>query len=334
MTGATRNHEENSLGNRILEALTTIPAVWPQSEYGLLQPVARPRADVRPVKALVIVAHPDDESECAGVLYRITHELGGIVDQVFVTNGAAGVQYTTPAETYYRHILYGRRCTRRFLSNIRRREAIQAARILGVRTSHFLKQQDTGFTLDPQDGFDAWDVPRVRRELRRLLRRDRYNLVFTLLPEPNTHGHHQTVAQLTLEAAAEISYDERPAILGVRTAGALEGEEILSYQPRLSSLASTTTQQPLWTFDRRNPIIGASVLDYTIVANWVIAEHKSQGMFQMEFGRKAVEHFWLFDISGRQGRSVWSRLVEQMDNQRPAPTLTPLTARALEGQLK
>ncbi|HEY4086408.1 MAG TPA: hypothetical protein VGM43_10745 [Bryobacteraceae bacterium] len=35
-----------------------------------------------PLKALLVVAHPDDESECAAFVYRITHELGGVADQI------------------------------------------------------------------------------------------------------------------------------------------------------------------------------------------------------------------------------------------------------------
>ncbi len=45
------------------------------------------------LKVLLVVAHPDDESECAAFLYHVTHELGGVVDQVVVTNGEAGTQY-------------------------------------------------------------------------------------------------------------------------------------------------------------------------------------------------------------------------------------------------
>jgi hypothetical protein len=36
-------------------------------------------------------------------------------------------------------------------------------------------------------------------------------------------------------------------------------------------------------------------LTYQIVVNWMIAEHKSQGLFQTECNRLDEERFWLFD---------------------------------------
>lgn len=64
--------------------------------FGIAREAAAP-----PLKALLVVAHPDDESECAAFLYRITHELGGIADQVVVTNGEGGHHYAAPAARYY-----------------------------------------------------------------------------------------------------------------------------------------------------------------------------------------------------------------------------------------
>jgi hypothetical protein len=33
--------------------------------------------------------------------------------------------------------------------------------------------------------------------------------------------------------------------------------------------------------------------------NWVIAEHKSQGLFQNDYSREEYEQFWLFEVSGK-----------------------------------
>ena len=41
----------------------------------------------RQPKVLIVVAHPDDEYAFAATIYRITRELGGIADQVIITNG-------------------------------------------------------------------------------------------------------------------------------------------------------------------------------------------------------------------------------------------------------
>jgi LmbE family N-acetylglucosaminyl deacetylase len=149
-------------------------------------------------KVLLVVAHPDDESECAAVLYRITHELGGAVDQVVVTNGEAGTQYSAPAQAYYGLHLSEEASGRKRLARLRRKEALRAGQILGIRHNYFLDQKDTGFTFDPLEGLQAWNIELVQRELVRLLEREKYDLVLVLLPSPGTHGHHQTVAQVTL----------------------------------------------------------------------------------------------------------------------------------------
>jgi len=44
-------------------------------------------------RVLLVVAHPDDESEMAGTIYRLTKELSGVVDQVIVSDGEGGFRY-------------------------------------------------------------------------------------------------------------------------------------------------------------------------------------------------------------------------------------------------
>jgi len=39
-------------------------------------------------------------------------------------------------------------------------------------------------------------------------------------------------------------------------------------------------------------------LTYEIIVNWVIAEHKSQGLLQTEAGKHDREEFWVFRASG------------------------------------
>jgi hypothetical protein len=58
------------------------------------------QADSAP-KVLVVTAHPDDHAEFAAVIYKITHDLGGVVDLVVITNGEGGFKYSTLAESYY-----------------------------------------------------------------------------------------------------------------------------------------------------------------------------------------------------------------------------------------
>jgi hypothetical protein len=55
----------------------------------------------KPVRVLLVVAHPDDEYEVAGTVYRISKELFGTVDQVIITDGEAGYRYSSLAVPYY-----------------------------------------------------------------------------------------------------------------------------------------------------------------------------------------------------------------------------------------
>jgi len=54
-------------------------------------------------------------------------------------------------------------------------------------------------------------------------------------------------------------------------------------------------------------------LNYQIVANWLIAEHKSQGLFQKDFGQHRFEQFWLFAASGETAVQHLSQLQTVLD---------------------
>jgi hypothetical protein len=85
--------------------LTTCPTVDPT--FGgllILAAAALAAASLRGeerLKVLAVVAHPDDEYAFAATTYRIARELGGIVDQVVITNGEAGYRYSVLAEQIY-----------------------------------------------------------------------------------------------------------------------------------------------------------------------------------------------------------------------------------------
>ncbi|MEQ1884979.1 MAG: PIG-L family deacetylase [Bryobacteraceae bacterium] len=288
--------------SRFLRLLSTGGTLWPEAaQFGWAEPEVLRPADAP--KVLLVVAHPDDESECAAVIYRVTRELRGVVDQAIVTNGEAGYHWSGPAETVYGLDLANEKTARRHLPRIRRKEVLRANEILGVRDTYFFDQQDTGFTFDPREGLRAWNSERVRAALIRLIDREQYDLILTLLPGEDTHGHHQSVAILVLQAVAELPREQRPAVLGVRTSS--EEDASVEFVERSGfPLTRTTSAEPVWSFDRKTTISN-SPLDYSIVVHWVIAEHKSQGMFQMEFGRRRYEQFWLFEMSGNAGRAKW-----------------------------
>ncbi len=267
-----------------------------------------------PIKALLVNAHPDDESESAAVVYRITHEAGGTADQVIVTNGEGGHRYAALAEAFYRLPLTTAADRRELLGPIRREEAMRASRILGIRNSYFLDQADTGVTLSPNDGLQAWDIARVRQELCTLLEFGHYNLVLILLPTADTHGHHKTVAAMALEAIAQMEMEDRPALLGVRTAVSDAAEAFTFSELAGYPLSRATSSEPFWSFNRNTTLACHRSLSYSIVVNWVIAEHKSQGVFQLESGRRTYEHFWLFEAAGKAGASRARDFVRAMES--------------------
>ena len=86
---------------------------------------------------------------------------------------------------------------------------------------------------------------------------------------------------LAIEAVAAIPESSRPLILGVDA------------RPKSDAPAKFQGADPLLVFDRASSFGFRSALNYQIVVNWVIAEHKSQGLFQRDCGRHDLEEFWV-----------------------------------------
>jgi LmbE family N-acetylglucosaminyl deacetylase len=242
-----------------------------------IAPVAPHRRAAWP-KALLVMAHPDDEYALAATTYRITREIGGVADHVVVTNGEGGYRYASLAETVYGIAIARERDGRANLPAIRKQETINAGRILGIRDHYFLDQTDLGFTGRCADASCAdWDWVRIRTALAGLLKRESYDFVFTLLPREDAHGHHRAVAAQTEEDSYPFAgLPDHPLT-------------------RAASLA------PAFSFNRNKGFGHNVALTYQIIANWVIAEHKSQGLFQTDHGRHDAERFWAFAITPRAG---------------------------------
>jgi LmbE family N-acetylglucosaminyl deacetylase len=263
-------------------------------------------------KVLLVVAHPDDEYECAATIYRITHELGGVVDQVVITNGEGGFHYSLLAESVYGVALTTEDVGRAKLPQIRKAETLRAGKILGIRDHYFLDQKDARFTLDVNEPFQGfWDRKYILRRLGELLEKDRYDFVFTLLPTEDTHGHHQAATVLALEAVAKFPEDRRPAVLGALAANA--GEQSRAFEGRSNfPVTRLCAGSPVFVVDRLAPFGYHNALNYNIVVNWVIAEHKSQGLFQTEYGKHTEERFWLFEIGGAASQAAAKNLFSQL----------------------
>ena len=254
-------------------------------------------------KLLIVVAHPDDEYAFAATTYRLTRELGWAAELVVITNGEAGYRYSALAEAIYGVPLTAERDGRRRLPAIRRRETVNAGKVLGIRRHYFLDQQDSGFATDSASAPTAnWDRARVLGALEGLMHRERYEAVFTLLPTAQTHGHHRAATLLALEAAAGIAEDRRPVILGAEPRAAGEPAARFDGQP-MQPLFRTTGALSAFAFARNRAFGYHNALNYQIVVNWFIAEHKSQGLFQTDSGKHQWEQFWLFAASGSDAES-------------------------------
>ncbi|HEX3880208.1 MAG TPA: PIG-L family deacetylase [Bryobacteraceae bacterium] len=270
-------------------------------------------------KLLIVVAHPDDEYAFAATTYRMVRELGWTADQLIVTDGESGNRYATLAETYYDVPLTNPADARIHLAAIRKQECLRAGKVLGIRRHYFLEQRDLGFNNNAAAA-DAsnWDREFVLSKLSSLLEREHYDVVFTLLPTAETHGHHRAATLLALEAIARIADASRPLVFGAEPRAKAQAPLRFSgWEP--NPLTVTTEPSPVFTFDRLRSFGFHNALTYDIVVNWLIAEHKSQGLFQTTYGTDQYEQFWLFRISGAGAGQRASELFEACNETRRTP---------------
>ena len=262
-------------------------------------PLSGLRAGLPPHRAvwpriLIAMAHPDDEYALAATTYRITRELAGMADHVVITNGEGGYRYASLAQAVYGVSIAREPDGRANLPAIRRQETVNAGRILGIRRQHFLEQPDPGFAGCCADAESKqWDSALLRSRLAGILSEQDYDFAFTLLPRAEGHGHHRAAAKLLLDAVAELPEPRRPVVLGVE-AGRI-GEPAPPFAGFGAYPAART--YPAFVFDRNARFGHEGALNYQIVANWVVAEHKSQGLFQTDCGKYDAERFWAFSTA-------------------------------------
>ncbi|MGB7438021.1 MAG: PIG-L family deacetylase [Candidatus Acidiferrum sp.] len=190
-----------------------------------------------PVRVLLVVAHPDDEYEMAGTVYRVAKELSGIVDQLILTDGEAGYRYSSLADKYYDLDLTNESVGRKQLPRIRREEAEHAGRILGIRHQWFLNQKDEHYTLSAEEVLEnSWNRHAISRTIVRHLQQGHYDFVIVLLPTQDTHGEHKAASILTLQAIQQLPPAQRPIVFGAQASAGDSG----TYQP-LSNYPFTAT---------------------------------------------------------------------------------------------
>jgi len=268
-------------------------------------------------KVLIVTAHPDDETAFAATVYKITHDLNGLADILLVTNGEGGFKYSTLAEEIYGKELTDELSGRTALPTIRKRELMAGGAYIGLRDYHFMDQQDTGYTLDADSVLNmVWDTASVIKRIKDLQAKHSYEYIFTLLPVSATHGHHKAATILALRAVKGMPELNRPMIVGCSVADSskLKPEPFhgLDRYPE----TSMNEHMPIDFFNRHTPFGFQQKLNYQIIVNWLIAEHKSQGAMQLAMGKGQFEQLWNYAVNGASGKE---RIVQLAESLRTTP---------------
>ncbi len=157
---------------------------------GQAQDLFNPKPDARfKVDLLVVVAHPDDETEIGAYLARAIFDEKKRVAVVFGTRGNQGGDSEGLAQSAA-------------LGSIREIEARQALAYFGVMNVWFLNGLDTPGQ-NVLGSLETWNHGDSLGRLVRILRLTRPNVVATWLPEwvaGENHGDHQAASVLATEA--------------------------------------------------------------------------------------------------------------------------------------
>ena len=264
-------------------------------------------------RVLIVDAHPDDETAFVGAVYKINHDLHGTVDLVVITDGQGGYKYSMLAEPFYHQKLTEEKIGRKYLPGIRQGEMERAGKIIGLHHIYFLKQRDNRYTLDPHEVLDSvWNIPFVKARLKQIMLSGHYDFVFMLLPVESTHGHHKAAAILALTVLKSLPANfPHPIALG--------GDDIDSGKTPASFTELTgfpithcSDGAPSYSFNRLQSFGFHHVLNYKMIVNWDIAEHKSQGTMQLAMNHGDYEEYYYFDVNPPEGRAKAKALFDKL----------------------
>lgn len=261
---------------------------------------------------LIVTAHPDDEALFAGSVFKMTHDHDIAVDLAVITDGAGGYKYSVLAESIYGLELTDPEVARQYLPGIRKQELMAGGSYIGLRNYYFFDQPDTGYTLDADSILsDVWDSAAVENWLTSTLDRQGYDFVLVHLPREETHGHHKGASILAIRAAANAQ--QRPVVLGGWFSLADDPKAQFAGLERYP-ITAVTTEGPQFHFNRLTPFGHNDRLNYQIVANWLIAEHKTQGTMQMLMGVGEIEDYWLFTENPADAHERAAQLFEMINS--------------------
>jgi len=250
-------------------------------------------------KILLVTAHPDDDALYSATVFKTTHLLDGKVDLALMTNGEGGYHYSTLGNYIYDRQLDKEEIGREYLPGIRKRELMAGGKIVGLRNYFFFDQVDKKYSEDISNPLKRWDTDWIKQRLQKILEQGHYDFVFTMMPSEGTHAHHKASAILALQTIEKLPKDERPIVLATDIASTTEDSTDYN-QLEGYPISKLMEDEALMLFDRRQKFGHEKRLNYKIIGNWVIAEHKSQGTMQMYMGRGNVEQYWPYAINQRK----------------------------------
>ncbi len=265
-------------------------------------------------KVLVVTAHPDDETGFSVTMFKITHELKGIVDMAVMTDGGGGFADSQLGAVYYGLNLTDSVTARNHLPLIRKQEILNSGKILGVRNMYFMEQPDDWYTLDikPYISGKNWDIPTVQRKMDRILADQNYDFIITMLPHAGQHGHHKTSVMMALRAVQRYAGTKKPIVL----AGSPMSQTSKPMEfTMLDGFPETKIKEgaPLLTLNRAFKFKENDKVSYKIVADWVIAEYKSQGAIQENGIHKTdFEVYRYYDLNDPKGIVKAQALFDQL----------------------
>lgn len=268
-----------------------------------------------PPKMLIVTAHPDDDAAFSGANYKIVQDLKGIVDLALITNGEGGYKYSTLSENIYGLELTNEDIGRKYLPEIRKKELEAGGKIVGIRNYYYFDQKDHRYitSADIKEILDSniWDLNYIRTKLKDIIETEKYDFVFILTPSMGTHAHHSSAGILTLQVINSLDSSSRPVVLGGTVSN--KNDSVKFIYKGFEGFPVTTVSDALpFEFDRTQKFGFKDVLDYKIIVNWVIAEHKSQGTMQLLMNRGYVENYWYFDINPESGKTKTTELFDKL----------------------
>lgn len=255
--------------------------------------------DYKP-RILLVTAHPDDDALYAATVFKTTHLLDGEVDLAIMTNGEGGYHYSTLGNYIYNRKLDHEETGRDYLPGIRKKEVMAGGKIVGIRNYYFLDQVDDRFSYDIENALGSWNTEWIKNRLRRIMEKEQYDFVFTMMPRDSTHAHHKASAILALRALEGLDRQTRPLALSTTF---LRDKDSSSDYTMLEGFPISKVDRSAghFVFDRAQTFGYEDRLNYNIIVNWVIAEHKSQGTMQLVMGLTEAEEYWYYNLNRPDG---------------------------------